>query len=104
MGLAVNFAAELKVILPPSRISHLDLSKNNLGNSGVILLMRGVKESLSLATLNLASNDISSEGMVAIAKSLHRNESLSALNLSTLEGVSRNRMNLAAMEEFSKLF
>ena len=79
--------------LDRNRFSHLDLSKNNLGDSGVKILIHEISRSQSLVHLNLASNDISNEGMISIFKGLTDNESIISLNLSTVDGVARNRIS-----------
>lgn len=49
--------------------SHLDLSRNNLGNDGVGILIKSLRANCSLIHLDVGSNDLSYEG----AQELFRN-------------------------------
>jgi hypothetical protein len=40
----------------------LDLARNNLGNEGLIALIKGLKQNCSLVHLDVGSNDITFEG------------------------------------------
>jgi Ran GTPase-activating protein (RanGAP) involved in mRNA processing and transport len=67
--LGVNSAHVLGTILAHGAdyFSHLDVSRNNLGNEGLaILLKKGIKPSCSLVHLDIGSNDVTSEGAQAL--------------------------------------
>lgn len=99
MNLGNNFSHKLSEIIhiDRHRFSLLNLSKNNLGDSGVKILMHEICRSQSLVHLNLSSNEISNEGMIKIFKGLSDNESLISLNLSTVDGVARNRISYSGI-------
>jgi Ran GTPase-activating protein (RanGAP) involved in mRNA processing and transport len=54
---------------PPSRIVHLDISHNSLGDMGISLLTRGLREAVALRKLVLQDCDIGVSGM-ALCRSL----------------------------------
>ena len=66
MQLQINFAAIVNGLFlenPEQRITHLNLSRNSLGDQGAILVIQAVKHSTSIVYLNLASNEIGPNGM-----------------------------------------
>ena len=65
--------------------------------------MKAIKRSKSVVHLNVASNEIGNEGMVSLMKGLKQNESVISLNMSTLDGVSRNRIGFTGMRELGSL-
>jgi hypothetical protein len=55
LNLGVNAAKELvSILLVNEKIAHLDLSKNNLQDEGMILLMKSVSQNDSIVHLNLS--------------------------------------------------
>jgi Ran GTPase-activating protein (RanGAP) involved in mRNA processing and transport len=50
-------------LCPPSRIAHLDLSHNPLGDVGISLLSQGLREAAALRSLVLQDCDIGVPGM-----------------------------------------
>ena len=75
-----------------SKIVHLDLSKNLLGDKGVALLCPAIAKSLSLVSLRLGSNEITSLGIAKLFTALSKNESLAEIDIGTEDGIQRNRM------------
>ncbi|KAJ1564636.1 Leucine-rich repeat-containing protein 34 [Nowakowskiella sp. JEL0078] len=65
-----------------SYLKLLDVSYNEIGNNGAILLAKFILNDKILETLILTSNCIESVGAEAIAKALHINQSLHTLSLS----------------------
>ena len=65
MGLSMNFANELKNIILSNRckIANLDLSKNNFGDEGALVLMKAVRNNKELISLNLASNELTNDAI-----------------------------------------
>ena len=78
------------------RISRLNLSKNNLGDIGIELLVNSIKNSYSLISLNISSNGITCKGGETVFKNLITQQSLIDFNISTLEGSNRNRNRLTS--------
>ena len=62
MNIGPLFAANISKYIIYDKISVLNLSKNNLGDTGVYLLMKTITQTLSLVELNLSSNEITSNG------------------------------------------
>lgn len=71
---------------PPSRIAHLDLSHNPLGDVGISLLTPGLREAEALRSLILQDCDFGIEGAEAIA---------SCLECMSLELLNVNRNSVA---------
>jgi hypothetical protein len=61
-----------------------------LGNRGAEIVAKAVKDSLSIVTLNISSNDIGNTGMIKVFTELTDNISLQHLNVSTFDGKHRN--------------
>lgn len=104
-GLGENSAAVLGQILAGNdHFSHLDLSRNNLGNEGLEkLLLRGLKMNCSLVHLDLGSNDITCEGAISLFRSLESHSSLSSLVIANHDRLHRNRMGDKACEALGQL-
>ena len=86
------------LLLDTNRLSRLDLSKNNIGNQGVEILVNSIKKSMSLVSLNLSSNSITHKGGQLLFNSFIYQQSIVDLNLSTLEGSNRNRITSVGIE------
>ena len=86
------------LLLDTNRLSRLDLSRNNIGNLGVEILVNSIKKSRSLVSLNLSSNSISHKGGQLIFDSFIYQQSIVDLNLSSLEGSNRNRITSVGLE------
>jgi hypothetical protein len=61
-GLGIASAKVLSTIIAGDYFSHLDVSRNNLGNEGLMVLVRGLRTNCSLIHLDVGSNDITYEG------------------------------------------
>ena len=59
----------------------LDLSQNNLKNSGCLEIAKILKRNTSLQKINLNKNDIREEGLVKILQSLKENKYLLTIKL-----------------------
>ena len=76
------------LLLDTNRLSRLDLSKNNIGNLGVEILVNSIKKSRSLVSLNLSTlegsnrNRITSVGIENIPIFLNVNHFIEMLHLS----------------------
>ena len=80
------------LLLDKNRISRLNLTRNNLGDYGVELLVNSLINSISLVSLNITSNSISHRGGNIIFKSFIHQQSIIDLNISSIEGINRNRI------------
>jgi Ran GTPase-activating protein (RanGAP) involved in mRNA processing and transport len=103
MNLGPRFAAKMTNFLKLDKIAQLNLSKNNIGDEGVEVLMKCLQNTRGLVSLNLSSNQISSAGFIKIFESMSFNESLIYLNISTLEGANRNRLSKKALNKFKQM-
>lgn len=81
----------------------MDLGKNNLGNSGLTSLLKGIKQNCSLIHLDLGSNDITFEGAIKLFNTLENHLTLSSLTLANHDRLHRNRMGFKACEALNKL-
>ena len=78
----------------PGYFSHLDVSRNNLGNGGLAtLLARGVRLSCSLVHLDIGSNDITCEGAQNLFQSIEGHPSLASLVIANHDRLHRNRLS-----------
>ena len=76
MKLGINFAnalADLFYENPSIRITHLNLQRNMLGDSGAIKIVEAFRKSQTLISLNLSSNEIKPRGINAIFENLMQN-------------------------------
>ena len=107
MQLQINFAAVMSGVFlenPLQRITHLNLSRNSLGDQGAILVIQAVKHSTQLVYLNIASNEVGPTGMQFVFDELVFNESLVEMDIGTDEGYNRNRVgarNYRAIKKFA---
>ena len=80
------------ILFNSDRISRLNLTRNNLADNGIKILIAAVKNSHSLVSLNLTSNSITHRGGDIIFGELINQQSIIDLNLSSIEGTNRNRL------------
>jgi Ran GTPase-activating protein (RanGAP) involved in mRNA processing and transport len=95
-ALGPHSAAVLGQILAhgASFFSHLDVSRNNLGNNGLAtLLNRGIRVSVALVHLDIGSNDITCDGASSLFKALENHPSLSSLVIANHDRLHRNRLS-----------
>ena len=90
------------LLLDTNRLSRLDLTRNNIGNIGVEILVNALKNSKSLVSLNLSSNSISHKGGQNIFSSFIYQQSIVDLNLASLEGSNRNRITEVGIQDMPK--
>lgn len=74
----------------------MDLGRNNIGNSGLESLLKGIKANCSLVHLDLGSNDITYEGAISLFKSIENHTTLTSLTLANHDRLHRNRMGFKA--------
>ena len=103
MNLGQKFVVKLSTYINMDKIAVINLSKNNIGDKGVDLLMKCIRSNRSLVSLNLSSNEISSAGFIQIFETMSSNESIIYLNLSTLEGANRNRLSKKGLGKFKQM-
>lgn len=90
---------------PTSRLRHLDLNGNSVGDAGASIISRlldpYVKKPCEchLESLSLASNDILDTGIARLFLALEKNKTLKKLNLSNNEADGRSARSLKAMLE-----
>ena len=94
---SINFLS--KILYNSSRISRLNLTKNNLGDNGVSILINSIKNSLSLISLNITSNCITHKGGEVIFKDLCYQQSIIDFNVSSIEGTNRNRLTAFGIKD-----
>ena len=87
------------ILLDTNRLSRLDLTRNNIGDLGVEILVNSLKNTNSLLYLNLSSNSITHKGGQNIFNSFINQQSIIDLNLSSLEGSNRNRITGLGMQD-----
>ena len=87
------------ILLIPNRISRLNLTKNNIGDKGLEILVNAVKYSISLVSLNITSNSITYKGGNIIFKSFINQQSIIDLNISSIEGSNRNRLTAEGIKD-----
>lgn len=71
-------------------ISHLDLKNNPLGNKGIRIVSKGIKESHSLVHLDVRSTAFKREGANDLFKALSENNSVICLCMGNIRGMNRN--------------
>ena len=91
-------------IFKVDRIAKLNLTRNNLGDQGIEILISAVKNSMSLISLDITSNNISYKGGQFIFKNLSEQQSLIDLNISSLEGTNRNRLTNSGLKYIDLFF
>ena len=84
------------------RISRLNLAKNNFGDEGIELLVKAVKDSISLVSLDISSNAISYKGGQIIFSDFINQKSIINLNISSHEGINRNRLTSKGIKNIIK--
>lgn len=98
-ALGINSARVIGMIIDGDYFSHLDLGKNNLGNSGLLALTRGLKLNHSLVHLDIGSNDVTFEGANQLFNALEKHPTLSSLTLANHDRLHRNRIGPKACYE-----
>ena len=97
--IATNVPVKVDKKVEIHSFAHVDLGKNNLGNSGLANLLKGIMRCDSLVSLDVGSNDIMIEGASHLFKTLKRHPSLSALNIANHDRLHRNRMGIGACHD-----
>ena len=87
------------ILLIPNRISRLNLTRNNLGDSGIEILVKAVKNSISLVSLNITSNSLTYKGGLIIFREFSNQQSIIDLNISSIEGSNRNRLTPVGLRD-----
>ena len=87
------------ILLITNRISRLNLTKNNIGDTGLEILVNSVKYSVSLVSLNITSNSISYRGGNYIFENLDKQQSIIDLNISSIKGRNRNRITSVGLKD-----
>ena len=90
-AIGLNCTKEVMRVVP--RIAHLDLSNNNLGDEGVILLTRAlVKENSTVIHLDISGNAITQIGFKHLLSALTPLTSIISLILGGNNACKRNRI------------
>ena len=76
--------------------AHLDLGKNNLGNAGLVNLLKNIHRCDSLVSLDLGSNDIMLDGASHLFRTMKKHPSLSVLTIANHDRLHRNRIGINA--------
>ena len=90
------------ILYNSDRISRLNLTRNNLGDTGVKILINSIKDSHSLVSLNITSNSITHKGGEVIFGELINQQSIIDLNVSSIEGTNRNRLTADGIKNIEK--
>ena len=91
-----SFDGEGRTVVEMHTFAHLDLGKNNLGNTGMANLLKNVMRCDSLVSLDLGSNDIMLDGASHLFRTLKRHASLSVLTIANHDRLHRNRIGINA--------
>lgn len=91
------------ILSKSDKVARLILSRNNIGDLGIIKLMDGVKKNKSVVLLDISSCNLTYRGGNIVFSSLLENESIISLNISSKEGLNRNRLTPEGLEEIEKL-
>ena len=102
-SLGVHSVPVINAILRKQYFTHLDLRKNQIGNEGVVELVKGLRTNVSLVSLDVGSNDVTGPGSVALFKQLGRNNNIVSLNLANTDKLHRNRMGAKACAELGAM-
>lgn len=102
-GFGINSVKVISSIITGDYFSHLDLGKNNLGNQGIEILMKGLKSNRSIIHLDIGSNDITLEGAIILFKSLQKHPTLTSLTMANHDRLHRNRLGAKACVELRNL-
>lgn len=73
----------IKIIEYSKHLKYLDLSNNNLGDSGVKVLCESLKTNKSIIAIIINKNEISSNGGFYLAEALMKNPNIEELSVST---------------------
>ena len=88
-----------QILLDKNRISRLDLTRNNLGDAGIDLLVKALVNSISLVSLNITNNSLTYRGGNIIFNSFMNQQSIIDLNISSIEGSNRNRITCLGLKD-----
>lgn len=103
-SIGINTSKILGYILKTNdNISRLYLSKNNIGDKGIEILMNGIKFNKSLVHLDISSNDLTYKGGDYVIDGLITNESIISLDIGSREGVNRNRLTSEGIKKIETL-
>ena len=97
---SVKFLAD--ILYNTDRISRLNLSKNNIGDEGAILLINSLKDSQSLISLDISSNSISHKGGSILFTTFVHQQSIVNLDISSHEGINRNRLTIRGIRNIQE--
>ena len=81
----------------------MDLGKNNLGNDGLVELLKGVARNTTLVSMDIGSNDIMLDGAGHLFNRLKYHPSLSILNIANHDRLHRNRIGIQACRDLRDL-
>lgn len=81
-GRNVGLSTAEKIKKNDEGLTHLFISRTNIGDAGAKLIAEALKENQYLSHLDLGRNNITDEGAVALAKALEINRSVEWLDLS----------------------
>ena len=80
------------IIYNKDRISRLNLAKNNIGDGGIEILAKTIKDLTNLVYFNIASNFLTYKSGLIIFEQFAYQQSILELNISTIDGINRNRL------------
>lgn len=86
-----------------SSIAHLDLSRNNLQDVGVAVLMKAIKRKDDIIHINLGQNALTVEGTKKLFKSLLKNDSVVSINIGNPGTTSKNRVGDKAVAKIVEI-
>ena len=84
-------------------IAVLDISKNVLGNKGILPLLQVIKNSKTLIAIDIGANEIGPEGMIKVMEALAQNESVTSLSFGSQEALNRNRIEQKGCSQLYKM-
>lgn len=98
-GLSLHSASAIgRIVGNNFHFAFVNLSRNLLGDQGVVTLVTLLANCVNLVHLDVSSNDISPVGAQQALSVLSSHKSLTSLDLSSHEGLHRNRLNFPGAE------
>jgi len=92
-----------QILITNPKISTLELEKNDLSDSGAVILSKGLPKTTSLVHLKLSGNRISNIGARYIFGALSKNCSVTCLDLGSQPDHNRNRIGPGCIPKLCEL-
>ena len=104
MGLSTESSKALSKILASStKITRIDLSDNNIGNTGMKYITQGLVRNNNIISLNVSSNNITHEGSNYLFFHVKFHASLVDINISNNDKLRKNKISSKGCIELMNL-